>query len=150
MVGISLPHWRMSISRPENGPRTVCAYKGHGSPAASAFDGKNSAGETLEEILLDSGISDIHVVGVATDVCVKATAQAGNDLDFKTTIIWDLTASVQEPIQETCLALSAEGILSRSSDDLRAALGQRTAYTECPQCMRFHDPKEHDATEVSA
>lgn len=49
----------------------------------------------LHERLLDAGVSRIVVVGIATDVCVKATVLDGVELGYDTTVIAEATAAVE-------------------------------------------------------
>ena len=48
--------------------------KGQGAPAYSAFEGINADGRGIREILAEHGISELDVVGIATDYCVRASA----------------------------------------------------------------------------
>lgn len=56
------------------------------------------SGETapteLEGLLRDAGITDIVVVGLATDYCVVATAVDGTELGFTTTVLADGISAV--------------------------------------------------------
>lgn len=49
-------------------------YKGQGEPAYSGFQGVNAAGEGLSEWLIERGVTEVTVVGIATDYCVRSTA----------------------------------------------------------------------------
>jgi nicotinamidase/pyrazinamidase len=48
--------------------------KGQGFPAYSAFEGVTSSGETLVEVLSAHGVTNLDIVGIATDYCVRASA----------------------------------------------------------------------------
>jgi nicotinamidase/pyrazinamidase len=48
----------------------------------------------LAGYLRERGIRAIFVCGLARDFCVRWTAEDGVDLGFETTILWDLTRSV--------------------------------------------------------
>lgn len=48
--------------------------KGQGKPAYSIFEGTTEAGGTLTEALDELGVTDVDVVGIATDYCVRASA----------------------------------------------------------------------------
>ncbi len=52
----------------------VHIFKGQGVPAYSAFEGFTDGGETLAGVLADRGITELDVVGIATDYCVRASA----------------------------------------------------------------------------
>ncbi|MEY4457612.1 MAG: hypothetical protein RIS25_205 [Actinomycetota bacterium] len=52
----------------------VHIFKGQGVPAYSAFEGFTDGGETLAGVLTDRGITELDVVGIATDHCVRASA----------------------------------------------------------------------------
>jgi nicotinamidase/pyrazinamidase len=49
----------------------------------------------LDRILRDLGVTDTVVVGVATDVCVKATAIDSARLGYRTEVVADATAAVE-------------------------------------------------------
>lgn len=55
----------------------------------------NSAfvGTDLEDLLKNSGITGVIVVGLTTDHCVSATVRTAADLEFKTTLVSDATAT---------------------------------------------------------
>lgn len=56
----------------------------------SAFEDNNGKNETmLEEILKDEGITDLYVVGLATDYCVKFTVLSALKRGFNVTVITD-------------------------------------------------------------
>jgi nicotinamidase/pyrazinamidase len=48
----------------------------------------------LEQLLRDSGVHDVVVVGLATDYCVAATAADAVRLGFATTVLTDAVAAV--------------------------------------------------------
>ena len=85
--------------------------KGRGVPAYSGFDGRNSAGQSLDIYLRRmKQITDVDVCGLATDYCVRATWQAAQVLGFNVRLLVDLTAAVGGPnaistaIEEAVLA----------------------------------------------
>ena len=53
---------------------TVHVKKGQGLPAYSAFEGVTESGESLAEVLSAHAITELDVVGIATDHCVRASA----------------------------------------------------------------------------
>ncbi len=52
-------------------------FKGEYEAAYSGFEGKDKQGITLNNVLDDAGIQEIDIAGIATDHCVKATAEDG-------------------------------------------------------------------------
>ena len=48
--------------------------KGMGVPAYSAFEGVLDDGRSLADLLREQGVTDLDVVGIATDYCVRASA----------------------------------------------------------------------------
>ena len=72
----------------------VHVLKGQGVPAYSIFEGFTHDGSTVDDVLASHGVTDIDVVGIATDHCVLASA-----LDAKATgrgvrVLSDLVAGV--------------------------------------------------------
>lgn len=73
-------------------------FKGQRSAAYSGFeavdaeDGNGDAG--LGEYLLQAGITDVDVVGLALDYCVKATALDAIKYGFKTRVLLGFTGAV--------------------------------------------------------
>ena len=64
----------------------------------SAFEATNM---DLEEYLLDHGIDELFICGLATDYCVKATAIDAAERGFKTCVITDAIKAVNlEPDDE--------------------------------------------------
>jgi nicotinamidase/pyrazinamidase len=53
-------------------------------------------GELLAPWLRKQGITDVDIVGIATDFCVRATALDAQQAGFNTTVLVDLTAAVHE------------------------------------------------------
>lgn len=91
--------------------------KGEYAAAYSGFEGSTEIdGQTVQLAawLRDHGVSDVDVVGLATDYCVKATALDAAREGFATTVLLDLTAGVGA--DSTALALE---LLSESGVTLR-------------------------------
>lgn len=65
----------------------------------------------LAGYLRERGIDEIHVCGLARDVCVRWTAQDAAELGFATTVLWDLTRPV-EPADDADVeaALAERGV----------------------------------------
>lgn len=70
--------------------------KGQGVPAYSGFEGTNAAGKTLLTILRDARVTDVDVVGLAFDYCVKATAIDAARVGFRTRVLRNLTAAIHD------------------------------------------------------
>ncbi|MEX3609630.1 isochorismatase family protein [Rothia sp. LK2588] len=51
---------------------------------------------SLDDWLREHEITDVHVVGIATDFCVKATAIDAVDAGYETTVLAEYTAPVSE------------------------------------------------------
>ncbi|MFF2508376.1 isochorismatase family protein [Streptomyces sp. NPDC058067] len=68
--------------------------KGAYAAAYSGFEGVDENGVPLAEWLRARGISEVDVVGIATDHCVRATALDAVREGFRTQVLLDLTAGV--------------------------------------------------------
>jgi nicotinamidase/pyrazinamidase len=78
--------------------------KGQGVPAYSIFEGTDDAGESTSEILTSHGITDVDVVGLATDYCVRASALDALEHGQHVRVFTDLVAGVAPESSETALA----------------------------------------------
>lgn len=90
--------------------------KGRWQAAYSGFEGLDSDGTALAEWLRGHGVTQVDVVGIATDHCVRATALDATAEGFATTVLLDLTAGVAPATVEAAVAeMSAAGVrLSRA------------------------------------
>ena len=79
--------------------------KGRHSAAYSGFEGTLGDGEGLGAWLRHRGVTDVDVVGIATDHCVRATALDAVRQGFRTRVLAGLTAGVNR--QSTAAALDA-------------------------------------------
>jgi nicotinamidase/pyrazinamidase len=68
--------------------------KGEHKAAYSGFEGHTDAGEDLADWLREREVTEVDVVGIATDHCVRATALDSVAAGFATTVLLDLTAGV--------------------------------------------------------
>jgi nicotinamidase/pyrazinamidase len=68
--------------------------KGAYEAAYSGFDGVDATGQPLAEVLTESGIEGVDVVGIAESHCVKATALDAVALGLATRVFTDLTVAV--------------------------------------------------------
>jgi nicotinamidase/pyrazinamidase len=91
--------------------------KGHRSAAYSGFEGFTVEAEEqvgLAAWLRGRRIEEVHVVGIATDHCVRATALDAATEGFTTTVLLDLTAGVAPETTERALhELRAAGVTLR-------------------------------------
>lgn len=68
--------------------------KGAYEAAYSGFEGSDSAGTSLAEWLRGHDVSSVDIVGIATDHCVRATAEDALKEGFMTSVLANLTAAV--------------------------------------------------------
>src|ERR1700760_1878728 len=71
-------------------------HKGQHKAAYSGFEGKTDAGEGLADWLRARSVTEVEVVGIATDHCVRATALDAARAGFATTVLTALTAGGAE------------------------------------------------------
>ncbi|HYN95522.1 MAG TPA: isochorismatase family protein [Pilimelia sp.] len=84
--------------------------KGAHAAAYSGFEG-DAGGIGLAAWLRMRDVTDVDVVGIATDHCVRATALDAARQGFATTVLLDLTAGVAPATTQTALAeLGAAGV----------------------------------------
>ncbi len=77
--------------------------KGQGQPGYSIFDGITDTGEKLQELIQRLGISEVDVVGIATDYCVRASALDANKSGLQVRVITSLTAGVSATSTEAAI-----------------------------------------------
>ncbi|MFJ2603484.1 nicotinamidase [Streptomyces sp. NPDC087425] len=70
--------------------------KGAHSAAYSGFEGTDENGTSLAAWLRTRDITEVDVVGIATDHCVRATALDAAQEGFHTRVLLDLTAGVSQ------------------------------------------------------
>ncbi|MEU4201244.1 isochorismatase family protein [Streptomyces sp. NPDC045470] len=83
--------------------------KGAHAAAYSGFEGVDENGHPLAEWLRAHGVTEVDVVGLATDHCVRATAVDAVGEGFRVRVLLDLTAGV------------APGTTERALDQMRSA-----------------------------
>ncbi len=84
--------------------------KGQGVPAYSIFEGRGEGGESVESLLDENGITDVDVVGIATDHCVFASARDALEHGREVRIITDLIVGVApEPSRQALSELARRG-----------------------------------------
>ena len=79
-------------------------HKGEHRAAYSGFEGHTDSGEGLAEWLRSRAVTEVEVVGIATDHCVRATALDAKAAGFDTTVVLELTAGVAAGTTEAALA----------------------------------------------
>ena len=68
--------------------------KGEGEPAYSMFEGYDDDGRPAADLLRALRVTDVDVVGIATDHCVRATSLDARGHDLTVRVLDDLTAGV--------------------------------------------------------
>jgi nicotinamidase/pyrazinamidase len=85
--------------------------KGMGVPAYSAFEGVTDDGHHLTELLRERSVTDVDVVGLATDHCVRATALDARANGFAVRVLKGLHAGVAPETSESAIAeMAAAGV----------------------------------------
>ncbi len=79
-------------------------HKGEHAAAYSGFEGHTTEGEGLADWLRARSVTEVDVVGIATDHCVRATALDARAAGFTTTVLLDLTAGVAAGTTTAALA----------------------------------------------
>jgi nicotinamidase/pyrazinamidase len=91
-------------------------HKGLHEGAYSGFEGTNEDGSTLDRFLKSAGVTDVTIVGFATDYCVKATALDARSLGFQVRVALDLSAGVDpETTREAIAAMNDAGVTTVES-----------------------------------
>ncbi|GAA5032987.1 isochorismatase family protein [Microbacterium fluvii] len=78
--------------------------KGQGKPAYSLFEGTTDDGRTVGDLLAEHGVTDVDVVGIATDYCVRASAVDAIEHGRHVRVLTDLVAGVAPESSERALA----------------------------------------------
>ncbi|WEO78047.1 isochorismatase family protein [Cryobacterium sp. SO2] len=103
-----------ALSLPES---TVHILKGQGQPGYSIFDGVDAAGVRFGELLIEAGVTDIDLVGLATDYCVRASGLDALDHGQHVRVFTDLVAGVAPESSVQALAeLAHAGAVLASSE----------------------------------
>ncbi|GAA4175279.1 isochorismatase family protein [Gryllotalpicola koreensis] len=85
--------------------------KGQGKPAYSAFEGADDFGKGISEVLQAHGITELDVVGIATDHCVRASALDAVADGERVRVLTDLIAGVADASSRAALdELAAAGV----------------------------------------
>ena len=78
-------------------------HKGEHKAAYSGFEGHSESGETLADWLRSRSVTEVELVGIATDHCVRATALDARREGFDTTVLLNLTAGVAQGTTDAAL-----------------------------------------------
>ena len=94
----------------DTGRIDIHVRKGQGVPAYSIFEGITDDGRRLVTALDELGVTDIDVVGIATDYCVLASARDALAAGRRVRVLSDLVAGVAPESSAAALRdLSAAG-----------------------------------------
>lgn len=72
----------------------VHVRKGQGKPAYSIFDGLTDDNAAVSDKLRELGVTEVDVVGIATDYCVRASALDAVARGLRVRVLTDLVAGV--------------------------------------------------------
>jgi nicotinamidase/pyrazinamidase len=88
----------------------VHVQKGQGKPAYSIFEGVTQSGHTVARALDDLAVTDIDVVGIATDYCVLSSARDALASGRRVRVLSDLVAGFAPESSAAALrSLASEG-----------------------------------------
>ncbi|MDQ4137698.1 MAG: isochorismatase family protein [Actinomycetota bacterium] len=88
----------------------VHVKKGQGVPAYSIFEGTTEDGRSVPQVLDDLGVTEVDVVGIATDYCVRASALDALHAGRTVRVLRDLIAGVAPASSDAALEeLAAAG-----------------------------------------
>jgi nicotinamidase/pyrazinamidase len=99
---------------------TVHILKGQGQPGYSIFDGIDANGQKFGELLITAGVTDVDVVGLATDYCVRASGLDALEHGQHVRVFTDLVAGVAAESSERALAELAHAGAVLATSDARA------------------------------
>jgi nicotinamidase/pyrazinamidase len=92
-------------------PFAAIFLKGEQQAAYSGFEGRTASGRRLADWLREHHVDEVHVCGLATDHCVRATALDAAKEGFATTVLLDLCAGVADETTEAALQeMGAAGV----------------------------------------
>jgi nicotinamidase/pyrazinamidase len=93
-------------------PFDAIFLKGEHQAAYSGFEGGTADGRGLAEWLRDHRVDEVHVCGLATDHCVRATALDAVEAGFETRVLLDLCAGVAPETTAAALdEMSSAGVV---------------------------------------
>jgi nicotinamidase/pyrazinamidase len=82
----------------------VHVRKGQGVPAYSIFEGIDDDGRAVAEVLDELGVTDIDLVGIATDYCVRASGLDAVEHGRHVRVFTDLVAGVADASSDAAIA----------------------------------------------
>jgi len=137
-------------------PNSVIVKKGHNPNVDSYsafFDNKKVSHTELEEHLRSYGVTDCYVTGIATDICVNATAMHSMEIGFRTVLVNDACRGIEtEAIKRTRESIrEGKGVVVESGEvkpmvqgrDRRVELGHYLALM-CRKSI-FYPPKNKNS-----
>ncbi len=93
-------------------PFDAIFLKGEHQAAYSGFEGRTTSGLGLAEWLREHQVDEVHVCGLATDHCVRATALDAVEAGFDTRVLLDLCAGVAPETTAAALdEMSSAGVV---------------------------------------
>ncbi|MFD9815444.1 isochorismatase family protein [Streptomyces sp. NPDC059080] len=95
------PHFAPAVS---SGAVDAVFDKGAYAAAYSGFEGADDQGTALADWLRAHDVTEVDVVGIATDHCVRATALDALRAGLRTRVLLGLTAAVAAPTTERAMA----------------------------------------------
>lgn len=94
----------------EQGFINVHVRKGMGHASYSAFEGVATDGRSLKSILLAAGVTELDVVGIATDYCVLASALDARQAGLAVNVLLEMCAGIAETsVQKAVSTLEQAG-----------------------------------------
>jgi nicotinamidase/pyrazinamidase len=94
-----------------SGAVEACFDKGAYAAAYSGFEGRDEQGTALAAWLRARDVSEVDIVGIATDHCVRAAALDAVREGFRTRVLLDLTAGVNAKTVDSALReMAAAGV----------------------------------------
>ncbi len=81
----------------------VHVKKGMGHASYSAFEGVTAEGRTLEQVLANAQVTQLDVVGIATDYCVLASALDARQTGIAVAVLAELCAGISAASTEAAL-----------------------------------------------
>ncbi len=93
--------------------------KVQGVPAYSIFEGTDDVGASMHDVIASHGITEVDVVGLATDYCVRASALDALEHGQHVRVLTDLVAGVAPESSQAALAeLGHAGAVITSSSEV--------------------------------
>jgi nicotinamidase/pyrazinamidase len=114
VAGTPGAEYHPALTLPEH---TIHIRKGQGAAGYSIFDGVSEDGEKTGELLISNGVTDVDIVGLATDHCVRASGLDALEHGQHVRVLTDLVAGVSEEASDAALAeLAHAGATLATSD----------------------------------